>query len=282
MLRPRWQGRRGGGGLVLCDPLREPEALVRAATGARAILCLAGVVIERADSGAPLSDNTALALAALRAGADAGVERVFLASSAAVYGRQGGVLDETAPCRPVTPYGAAKVDMEDAARAQAAALGVPVTALRIGNIAGLDAILGNWRPGFQLDRFDDGHTPLRSYIGVQSLARVLATLMGARDMPPVLNIAAPGAVEMGALLDAAGRAWQPRAAPPSAIARVELDVDALMRLHPLDAATPAGLVAQWRAWQALDTDPDRDLDTGPNRADSPETEPHSAPDQTPP
>jgi len=233
---------------VELDPLHDPGALIRAARGRAAILCLAGVVPGRPGTrlGA-LEDNIALAEAAIRAGAEVGA-RVLLASSAAVYGNQAGVLAETTPLRPTSPYGRAKAGMEAHGAALGAALGVAVCSLRIGNIAGLDAILGNWQPGFRLDQFPDGRTPRRSYIGMQSLARVLAGVTMAPQLPAALNIAAPGEVEMGALLDAAGLGWTPRPAPPDTIAEVRLDLSALQRIVPLAdrEGRAEELVMQWR------------------------------------
>ncbi len=224
---------------VRFDPQSDPAALTAAAMRAEVILCLAGVTPAAAARGADMADNIALALAAVRAGAAAG-RPVLLASSAAVYGAQGGLLSESTPLAPVNNYGRAKAEMERRAADLGAGLGVPVSALRIGNVAGADAILGGWREGFTLDRFADGRTPRRSYIGPVTLARVLADLAaraaGAGDLPGCLNIAAPGVVEMGALLDAAGLAWAPRPAPEGAIPEVALDVTALTRLVPF---TPA-------------------------------------------
>jgi len=259
-----WQARpgsesglgQGGAEWLRFDPLGEPAALSAAAARADAILCLAGVTPAAAARGADMGDNIALGLAAVRAGArgddGAGVP-VLLASSAAVYGAQGGLLSETAPLVPVSAYGRAKAGMEARAADLAAELGVAVTSLRIGNVAGADVLLGGWRAGFALDRFADGRTPRRSYIGPATLARVLGDLaaraMRRRDLPGALNIAAPGAVEMGALLDAAGLAWAPRPAPQGAIPEVALDVTALAGLVPLDpkAGTAQMLVAEWRA-----------------------------------
>ena len=259
----RWQGRRPGAGLCVFDPLDDPAALTRAARGCRAILCLAGVVGERAAAGADLADNAALAEAAVRAGAETGA-RVLLTSSAAVYGpRTGpgaGICAETDALRPVSPYGRAKAEMEDRGADLGARLGVAVSALRIGNVAGSDAILGGWRDGFMLDRFADGRTPARSYIGPATLARVLWDLAirpgtepdtgsESGDLPGVINLASPGAVEMGALLDAAGLGWTPRPAPDGAIARVCLSTDrlaGLVRLEAAEATAPA-MVAQWQA-----------------------------------
>lgn len=248
-----WQARPGSGSDWLrLDPLAEPAALADAAGRADAILGLAGVTPAAAARGADMGDNIALGLAAVRAGAAAGVP-VLLASSAAVYGAQGGLLSEAAPLAPVSAYGRAKAEMEVRAADLAEELGVAVTSLRIGNVAGADAILGGWRAGFALDCFADGRTPRRSYIGPATLARVLGDLAlraaRRRDLPGALNIAAPGAVEMGALLDAAGLAWAPRPAPQGAIPEVTLDVAALAGLVPLDpkAGTAQMLVAEWRA-----------------------------------
>lgn len=248
-----WQARPGrplpaaAAEWVQLDPLADPAALAAAAGRAQAILCLAGVTPTTREAGADMADNVALALAAVRAGAAAGVP-VLLASSSAVYGAQEGLLPEAAPPAPVSDYGRAKAEMERQAAARAAELGVALTSLRIGNVAGADAILGGWRQGFRLDRFADGRTPRRSYIGPATLARVLAGLCARGDLPGLLNIAAPGTVEMGALLDAAGLAWQPRPAPEDAAPEVALDVTRLAGLVPLDPAAgrEENLVAEWR------------------------------------
>ncbi len=234
---------------MVLDPLADSAALARAAAGCEVILCLAGVTNAAAARGADMGDNTALAEAAIRAGSDSGAA-VLLTSSAAVYGAQAGVLSETTPPAPVADYGRAKAAMEARGAALGAELGVPVTSLRIGNIAGLDAILGGWRPGFALDRFADGTTPRRSYVGPLTLARILADLVAqARDLPSILNVAAPGTVAMGALLDAAGLAWTPRVPGPDAIAEVRLDVEGLQGFTGIDPrdSLPETMVAEWRS-----------------------------------
>ena len=262
-----WQTRQAladpGPDWCVLDPLHQPEALARAAAGCSVILCLAGVVMGRADGG-DLSANTTLAEAAIRAAVQTGQAagpRVILTSSAAVYGNQTGVLDEAAPLAPQNDYGRAKVAMERRGAALGAQLGVPVTSLRIGNIAGIDAILGGWRPGFRLDRFGDGSTPRRSYIGLLTLARVLGDLVRAdhraddlaEDFPAVLNVATPGMVEMGALLDAAGLPWEARPAPDTAIAEICLSTLALERFTSLsDAESQAPeMVRQWRLLEPI-------------------------------
>lgn len=249
----RWQSRAALGddrNSITLDPLADPDALARAGEGCSVILCLAGPVPGR--SCEDMQRHSDLACAAVRCGAAVGA-RVLLASSAAVYGAavggQGGLCEDQ-PLAPANAYGAAKAEMEQVAAALGAELGVAVTALRIGNIAGFDAILGGWKPGFQLDLFPDGSTPRRSYIALSTLADVLAALVEMQNLPPVLNIAQPGTVEMAAVLRAAGYAFATRPAPDSAIPEVALDVSRLAGLLeagsiPLPFADPAAMAAEW-------------------------------------
>ncbi len=204
-----------------------------------AVIALAGVL-----SGPRLADNTALALATLRAARGP----ILVASSAAVYGRTDAPAAEDAAQHPDGAYGKAKAEME------AALAGAPgVTCLRIGNVAGADALFAAIARGgpVTLDRFPDGSAPLRSYIGPRTLGDVLGALvrraLRGETLPRVLNVASPGAVAMDALCAAAGAAVERRAAPPSAIPRALVDVTALGRLMPLEPADPAALVAEWRA-----------------------------------
>lgn len=217
----------------------------------RAIICLSGVTPKHANqSGDAFSLNTDLALAAVRLAHAAGIGRVFLVSSAAVYGRAQGVLAENSVCEPVSAYGLAKLDMEHAALKLANDLGQPATVLRIGNVAGADAILGGWREGMEIDELPNGHTPRRSYIGPQTLARVLHSLTCAVDLPDVVNVAAPGSVEMGAILDAAGLSWFPRKPSNDVIEKVELSTKCLERYVSFDTqdGTASQLVAEWHRY----------------------------------
>lgn len=239
---------------VQLDLMLGPEKTATAMSGTGAVICLAGVTPAQVVNGADVfSRNTDLALAAIHAAHAAGAGRVFVTSSAAVYGAAGGVLTEASSCRPVSDYGKAKLAMEQAALDCARVLGHPVTVLRIGNVAGADAILGGWRAGMSIDRLADGSTPKRSYIGPQTLARVLHRLSQTGALPDILNIAAPDAVEMGALLDAAGLPWKPRPAPETVIGDVTLSTKQLEAhvTFTSESSTPAGLVAEWRAYQAL-------------------------------
>ena len=238
---------------VVFDLILDSQLARDAMVGAGAVICLSGVTPARVmQRGDVFSRNTDLALAAIRAVHTAGAGRVFVTSSAAVYGNAGGVLDETTDCVPVSEYGHAKLTMEQAALAEAAKLDQPVTVLRIGNVAGADAILGGWKDGMRIDQLPDGQTPRRSYIGPKTLAHVMHALSQKPDLPEILNIAAPGAVEMGGLLDAADLPWAPRTAPPEVIPEVALCTKLLESHVPLapESGTPDALVAEWRACQS--------------------------------
>ncbi|RUS59613.1 NAD-dependent epimerase/dehydratase family protein [Pseudorhodobacter sp. E13] len=251
-LRPIWQARRPAAGYVAWDILAQPCPVDL--TGG-VVLCLAGVVPGTAGQ---MGQNTDLALAACAAAKAGGARHVFLASSAAVYGAAGTALPEESQPQPAAPYGAAKLAMERAVLDWQRAHGLGVTILRIGNIAGLDALLGQARADrvVQLDPVpgQDGG-PVRSYIGPRTLALVLGGLAerAARgaDLPPVLNVAAAPAVSMGALLDAAGIGWAYAPPNPAVIPKVELETARLQALVPLAAGAgrPENMVAEWREIQ---------------------------------
>lgn len=127
--------------------------------------------------------------------------------------------------------------------------------LRIGNVAGADALLGNGaalKSGerLRIDSFDGGATPLRSYIGPHTLAKVLCELaQNHKTLPDVLNIGVSNPVEMAALAQAAGMAFDLVPAMGSAHQYITLDCAALARLYSFNAtdSDPAQMVAQWRS-----------------------------------
>lgn len=242
---PLWQYRANtpADGL-LWAPLQDP---VPDCGPVDTVLCMSGVT-----QGAGLEQNTDLALVALEAARALGARRVLLPSSAAVYGATLGPHDEDDICHPATPYGLAKLAMEQAALAEADML--QVTCLRIGNVVGADTLWGGLSSGEvpRLDQFADGRAPRRAYIGPLTLARVLAHLCCySKRLPPVLNVAQPGLIGMDMLLRAAKVAWDWRAAPSTALADLGLRVDRLQALCPVPQAMPEALVSEWRlTWAA--------------------------------
>jgi len=216
-----------------------------------------------------LAANTGLALASLEEAARLGIARVFLASSAAVYGvpAEDTPLSEDMALDPASPYGQAKHQMELAVGDwQAARTGQTpgITCLRIGNLAGADQLLLNAvrataATPLILDRFPGGASPLRPYIGPETLARVVVSLAltAAPRLPPVLNVAAPQPVFMADLLAAMAAGGNPVAcrntpAANTSIASVRLDISALGRFHRFRRSDSEAveMIRQWQRCRA--------------------------------
>ena len=160
----------------------------------RAVFVLPGAL---AQSRQDLAQNTKLAQAGVAAARQWGAAHCFVVSSSSVYGATGpDPVDESARPDPRNAYARSKLDMERATAAPG------VTALRLANVAGAsEPFLAIRRPEPPvLDRFGDGSGPRRSYIGPVTLARVMVRLAelaeAGADLPPVLNLAAPGEVAM--------------------------------------------------------------------------------------
>lgn len=84
-------------------------------------------------------NNVANSLNLLEAMRECGVKRLIYSSSAAVYGIPERIpVDESAPLRPINPYGASKMMMEQVLQDVAAAGNLQCIALRYFNVAGAD------------------------------------------------------------------------------------------------------------------------------------------------
>jgi UDP-glucose 4-epimerase len=242
-----WQHRQGAeagtvaafpGASLLWDILGGPAPDLP--QGINTMIVLAGVT---GHDKAALAQNRSLALAAVKAARAAGIPRVLIASTQAVYGNCKVPVSESDPCSPASAYGIAKLEMEEAMAPYP-----EVTCLRLGNVAGTDTLFQTAaRQAVTLDRFSDGTTPRRSYIGAVALADVLLALCNpALVLPPVLNVANPGVLEMGEVMKAAALAVSYRGAPATALALLEMDVSRLLALVPLAAVDAGDLVAQAR------------------------------------
>ena len=126
---------------MIADPLADAGALERAGQGIDTVLCLAGVTNAAAAAGADIADNIRLGMAAVRLGAALGA-RVLLASSAAVYGSEQGLLREDRALAPLSDYGRAKAEMEAEGARLGQVLGVAVTALAMA-LSGVMVFMAN-------------------------------------------------------------------------------------------------------------------------------------------
>lgn len=242
------------GKLLRWDPLIGAEPLCEwvAEYGTpRAMIVLAGVT---PGEGKDLALNAEIATACISAATAARIPRVLVASSSAVYGTGDGTgFSEASLCKPVNTYGEAKVNMERACQAFAAT-GIDICCLRIGNVAGADALLLNVAKtapdqSIEIDIFADGRGPLRSYIGARTLAFVLDRLcLHTSPLPPVLNVAAPLPIYMEALVEAAGRQWIGREKSVQHYQKITLNCAALAEIYAFEAtdSCPATMVEHWR------------------------------------
>lgn len=195
-----------------------------------------------------LARNAPITAEVCAAARQAAGRHVFVASSAAVYRPGPDDLCESTPPDPVNPYGAAKLAAEQAALREMSDPDAPgLTILRIGNVAGADALLGRTGPATLDPVAGQIGGPLRSYIGPGRLARVLEALItqaaAGQPLPQILNIAEPGVVAMADLLTAAGRVWQFGPPQPGTVPRVGLDTTRLQQLAPLPPVTARGIAA---------------------------------------
>ena len=127
--------------------------------------------------------------------------------------------------------------------------------LRIGNVIGADALIGGADAAEVVLDPVPGQAggPQRAAIGPVALARVLeglaARALAGHALPDLLNIAAPGAVAMADLLQAAGLPWRYGPENPHVLARAAMDTSRLEALLPGLAGdgSAADMVAQWRS-----------------------------------
>ncbi|WP_170157915.1 NAD-dependent epimerase/dehydratase family protein [Litoreibacter meonggei] len=236
------------------SPLEDgPDPLLRfneAEGGLKAIVAMIGATPSTSGD---MAQTAALAHAVVSAASQADVPRVLLASSSAVYALGEDKSESDIP-DPISAYGQAKLDMERSVLQST--VGPEVCCLRIGNVAGADALLGRARDvtdsnPIKLDQFPDQKGPLRSYIGPAHLARCLEQLVRHEGaLPPVLNCAAEPPVAMADLVQAANLPWVWSPAPVERYQTQRITLDCTLLAQTLGAqslaASPDNMVAELR------------------------------------
>lgn len=250
MCQTRHHGYAAGDDSVFWDPMDEKTSLksrLALPDSIAAMLVFLGATPGRSND---MTLNVVLAQKSLEAAWDAGIQRVLIASSSAVYGaglsRSYSEQDRLAP---INAYGHSKIQVEDMCNSWRQ-MGLEVCALRIGNVAGADALLKSRDPSIlrRIDQFENQKGPQRSYIGPRTLAEVLVSLARApRPLPAVLNIAAPQAVYMSDLATAAGLRWEYTIAKsPSITQYIAINCAELEKLHSFspDDSEPQTITSQ--------------------------------------
>ncbi len=124
---------------LIVGDIRDRDQVLGAARGVELIYHLAamvGVPDSVRDPVGSYAANLIGSLHILEAAREHKVRKVVLASSAAVYGAREGRVDETSPTAPLSPYGASKLAMEQAAAVYAGLYGVACVCLRYFNAYG--------------------------------------------------------------------------------------------------------------------------------------------------
>ena len=173
---------------------RAAVAAILASARIEAVLhCAARSIVAEsiADPAGYYRDNVGGGLALLDALRDAGVARLVISSTAAVYGRPDALpIPETAPLAPINPYGETKRTLEAAAAWYGSAYGLRSVSLRYFNVAGasdrngerhspethlIPNVLAAADGGEPVRLFGDDYptpdgTPIRDYLHVLDLA----------------------------------------------------------------------------------------------------------------
>jgi UDP-glucose 4-epimerase len=162
----------------------------------------------------------------------AGVAKVVLASSAAVYGDVSELpVDEDAPKRPVSPYGIDKLASELALDYYAAVHGVPATSLRFFNVYGprqdpsspysgvISIFADRARAGRPLTIFGDGGQT-RDFVYVGDVVRAITAALADGNDRLVANVGTGGEISIleiaRVIVDLCGGASSIQHAPPRA------------------------------------------------------------------
>ncbi len=121
-----------------------------------------------------------------------GVERFVYSSTASVYGPTTGVVDETSPCKPISPYGESKLQGEKSCLDVSIAAGMNSTVLRLGTVYGysigmrFDTVVDRFVylacAGAPLTVWESAQREKRPYLHLQDSCRALIYALKRNDM----------------------------------------------------------------------------------------------------
>jgi len=178
---------------IINNTITEAAAIKAAAVGMDYIFHLAALVSVPESVAAPgryHDINVTGTLNVLEAARTAGVTRILVASSSAVYGDQQDILTETSPCKPTSPYGLSKLMNEQYAKLYADLYGMTTVCTRYFNVYGprqnpngaYAAVIAKFRSAMQqgdvITIYGDGNQS-RDFISVEHVAFINMLLASA-------------------------------------------------------------------------------------------------------
>lgn len=201
---------------LVVGEVTDPATAVAVVAGCQAVLHLAALVSVPESLERPLETfavNTTGTAMLLEAARRAGVGRLVLASTCAVYGDLPGVKDEQAPLLPMAPYSASKLMAEELARCYTRSYGMATICLRYFNVYGprqradspYSGVLARWcaaaRSGQPCRVFGDGEQT-RDFVSVHDVAdaNLLALTSPAVEAGGVYNVATGSATSLNTIL----------------------------------------------------------------------------------
>jgi len=178
---------RGNPGVdVIVGDLKDPETCLRAVEGADVVFHYAAnpeVRVSTTDPEIHFRENIVATFNLLEAVRRRGVKELVFASSSSVYGEPENIpVDEDAPVRPVSVYGASKAACESLIHAYSRLYGIRAVVLRYANVVGprlrhgviYDLLTKLKRDKTKLEVLGDG-TQVRSYIYVDDAVNATMT-----------------------------------------------------------------------------------------------------------
>jgi len=163
--------------VILIGDLKDPETCLRAVEGADVVFHFAAnpeVRVSTTDPEVHFRENVIATFNLLEAMRRRGVKELVFASSSSVYGEPESIpVDEDAPIRPVSVYGASKAACESLIHAYSRLYGIRAVVLRYANVVGprlrhgvvYDLLMKLKRDRARLEVLGNG-TQVRSYIYV--------------------------------------------------------------------------------------------------------------------
>ena len=175
--------------------IRKDEDLKKAFQDVEQVIDLAGITnapisFERRDL--TVDVNVTGGRSVLEHAVKSEVDRFVYSSTASVYGPTTGLVDESSPCKPISPYGETKLQAEQHSIAASKTSGLHSTALRLGTVFGwsigmrFDTVVDRFAylacAGMPLSVWESAQREKRPYLHIRDSTRALIFALKRNDM----------------------------------------------------------------------------------------------------